>query len=304
MSGITKVGFVGLGMMGLPMLCNLAREGWVEIKAFDLSAAPFETLESLETWGRGLLRAGSLAELSDCSHVITMLPDSRITNRVILGEGEPGLIAHLGAGSVIIDMGSSDPAETLQLLPRLAAKGIRLVDAPVSGAAAKARTGELSIMVGGDAQVMEELHPILSRMGRHLIATGKPGAAHAMKALNNYVYAAGLLAVSEALNLAEALELDGAIFADILNTSSGRNVASETKLRQFLLPRDYAGGFALRLQAKDLQLAEGLRRLTETRAPQLSLCAGLWAEALATLPEGADNTAIHHFLHSAASDKE
>lgn len=304
MTEITQVGFIGLGVMGLPMLCNLTKQSRVDIRAFDLSDTPFETLKNLPIWGNGLSRAGSLADLAQCSHVITMLPDSRSTNRVILGEDGPGLTDHLRAGATIIDMGSSDPTETLRLLPILTQKGIRLIDAPVSGAAAKARTGELSIMVGGDAALVQELRPILSGMGHQLIATGKPGAAHAMKALNNYVYAAGLLAVSEALSVIEAMKLDGAIFADILNASSGRNVASETKLRQFLLPRDYAGGFALRLQAKDLQLAEGLRRLTEARAPQLSLCAALWAEAVTALPDGADNTAIHRFLQSALSDKD
>lgn len=304
MTAVTRVGFIGLGMMGLPMLCNLARHRGLEISAFDTSDAPFEHLKKLEAWGVTLARASSLKDLGGCQYVITMLPDSSITNQILLGDETEGLCDYLAKGAVIVDMGSSDPAETLRLLPILQARGIELIDAPVSGAAAKARSAELAIMVGGDAETVERLRPILSHMGQKLIATGKPGAAHAMKALNNYVYAAGLLAASEALGIVEKMSLDGAIFIDVLNASSGRNVATETKLKQFLLPRSYAGGFALKLQAKDLRLADGLRKLNECNAPQLALCNALWQEALHRLPAGADNTAIHQFLTSGVSAKD
>lgn len=292
-----RIGFIGLGAMGLPMLENLARDPALSLLALDRAEAPFARLARHPAWGRNLHRAGALADLAQCETVMTMLPDSRATTAVILGTAEaPGLAGILGRGAEVIDMGSSDPAETLRLLPILAERGIALTDAPVSGGTAKARTGELSILVGGDAAAVARLRPILAPMGGALIATGRPGAAHAMKALNNYVYAAGLLAAAEAVAIAEALDLDAAILTDVLNASSGRNVATETKLKPFLLPRHYAGGFALRLQAKDLALAAGLQSLAGFDAPQLSLCAGLWAAALAALPDGADNTEIHRFL--------
>lgn len=291
------IGFIGLGTMGLPMLANLAKDGQLAIHAYDTSEAPFVVLKKEPSFGRTLFRAEALAAFRQCTVVITMLPNSCVTNAVILGDAGGAGLAHLmPRGSSIIDMGSSDPAETLRLVPILSERGIRLIDAPVSGAAAKARTGELSIMVGGDAACVNELRPILSRMGRQLIATGKPGAAHAMKALNNYVYAAGLLAAAEAVALTEKMELDTTILAEVLNASSGRNVATETKLKQFILPRHYAGGFALSLQAKDLAIAAGLQRLTGIETPQLGLCAALWADAVRNLPEDADNTAIHRFI--------
>lgn len=294
---IQQIGFVGLGAMGLPMLTNLAKEQIFHIHAFDLSEAPFAALSTLRTWGRTLFRADTLDALSKCETVITMLPDSCATNRVIEGgNGAPGLITILRSGATVVDMGSSDPAETMRLVPLLADAGIALVDAPVSGGVAKARVGDLAIMVGGDVAMVERLRPILSRMGQQLIATGKPGAAHAMKALNNYVYAAGLLATVEAVAIAQRLDLDTDIFADVLNNSSGRNFATETKLRPFLLPRNYAGGFALRLQAKDLALADGLQALANVEAPQLHLCAELWAQAAAALPTDADNTEIQRFI--------
>lgn len=300
----SRIGFVGLGAMGLPMVQNLARDPDVQILALDSSNKPFAVLMRHPGWGRNLVRAETLAALASCRTVITMLPDSRVTNEVILGEG--GLADQLEPGSTIIDMGSSDPVETMRLVPLLAGRGISLIDAPVSGAVAKARSGELSIMVGGDAATIEALRPILSGMGRQIIAAGKPGAAHAMKALNNYVYAAGLLAVSEAVAIAGRMGIDTSVVADVLNASSGRNVASETKLRQFILSGDYAGGFALQLQAKDLATAARLQDMAAFDAPQLTLCADLWARAVEALPPGADNTAIHKYLleHRSAAAAE
>ncbi|RRD21536.1 NAD(P)-dependent oxidoreductase [Brucellaceae bacterium VT-16-1752] len=291
------IGFIGLGVMGLPMLANLSRDQHLTIHAFDISNAPFETLKKEPAFGRTLFQATTLEPFGRCAFVITMLPNSKITNRVILGaDGSIGLAHSLPRGSTIVDMGSSDPTETMRLIPILAERGIRLIDAPVSGAAAKAHAGELSIIVGGDETTVEELRPILARMGRQIIAAGKPGAAHTMKALNNYVYAAGLLAATEAVAIAEAMELDTAIFADVLNVSSGRNVATETKLKPFILPRHYEGGFALSLQAKDLAIASSLQHHSGIETPQLELCAALWADAVRVLPDAIDNTAIHRFI--------
>ncbi|VDC30490.1 NAD(P)-dependent oxidoreductase [Pseudogemmobacter humi] len=292
-----RIGFIGLGTMGLPMIENLANQPDFELLAFDPSDTPFSALAGHKAWATRLCRADALGDLSGCDLIITMLPNSRITNAVMRGEeGRPGLAQILRPGARILDMGSSDPGSTMKLAQELAAKGISLTDAPVSGAVTKARTGELSIMVGTDAEGLETLRPVLSAMGRVLIPTGAVGSAHAMKALNNYVYAAGLLAASEALGIAARMGLDLAVLSDVLNASSGRNVATETKLRQFILPGSYNGGFALRLQAKDLATADGLQALSGFDAPQLTLCAGLWAEAVQQLPADADNTEIHRFL--------
>jgi len=132
--------------------------------------------------------------------------------------------------------------------------------------------------------------------GETLIHTGAVGSAHAMKALNNYVYAAGLLAASEALLIAQRMDLDLEVFTDVLNASSGRNVATETKLRQFIVPGSYNGGFALALMAKDLRTADALQTLAGVPASQLSLCTALWQRALADMPAGVDNTEIHRYL--------
>lgn len=293
----TQVGFIGLGQMGLPMVKSLSRNRDLVIRAFDTSDAPFRDLASTEAWGRRLSRAGALTDLADCGCVITMLPDSGITSRTIEGHARaPGLADILSPGSTVIDMGSSDPSETLRLARDLDSRRIRLVDAPVSGSVAKAATGSLSIMAGCDDAVLQELRHVFDAMGTDVFATGTPGSAHALKALNNYVYAAGLLAVSEAAGIAARLDLDLDMLAKVLNASSGRNVASETKLTQFIRSGTYNGGFALRLQAKDLATAARMRVRADLAAPQLDLCAQIWTEARDHLAEDADNTEIHRFV--------
>lgn len=293
----TTIGFIGLGMMGRPMVENLASRDGLAVIAFDRSPAALASLAELPSYGKTLSTCTALDDLAGCDVVITMLPNSAITSRVIGGaDGEKGLVQILRRGSAVIDMGSSDPTETLRLAPLLAEAGIGFVDAPVSGAVAKARTGTLAIMAGTDEDTFARIEPILARMGSALIRTGAIGSAHAMKALNNYVYAAGLLAVSEALAIAERMELDTGIFTDVLNASSGRNVASETKLKQFIIPRDFAAGFALALQAKDIATAAKLKEATGVDAQLLALCDSVWKQAVAQAEPGADNTTIYRHV--------
>ena len=292
-----RIGFIGLGAMGLPMLENLARGNEYEIYAYDLSDTPFAKLEKHASWLTSLFRADSFAAFSSCEIVILMLPNSAAVNSVVLGKGDSGLANALQPGARIVDMGSSDPIETQRLAAILKPLGIMFVDAPVSGAVAKAKTGELAIMVGARGDELDAVHPLLSCMGSSIISCGEVGSAHAMKALNNYVYAAGLRAVAEAVLIAEKSGLDTTVFAEVLNASSGRNVATETKLKQFILPGEYAGGFLLRLQAKDLATADRLRMQSGIEAGQLAACAALWAQAAEAMPD-ADNTAIHRYLRN------
>lgn len=300
-----RVGFIGLGVMGLPMLENLAGRDGFDLLAFDRAPEPVRRLEGHPSFGKSLRIAASPIELADREIVVAMLPDSAITNAVILGaEGEPGLLDSLPRGAMIIDMGSSNPLETGKLAQAAEAKGIDLIDAPVSGAVVKARSGTLAILVGGNDEQFQRAHPVLEAMGTAIIRAGRVGAAHAMKALNNYVYAAGLLAVAETLAMARALELDVEVFADVLNASSGRNVASETKLKQFMIPETFAGGFALRLMEKDLRVARSLQETTGLCAPELELCASIWRGALTELGPRADNTEVYRHVAALRATKQ
>ena len=293
-------GFIGLGMMGLPMARCLLRRGH-HLLACDPSATARAALA--EGAADGALRfADSPAGVADgATTIVLMLPDSRVVAAVMEGEG--GLLAALRPGQLVIDMGSSRPAETRRLAALAAARGAGFIDAPVSGSVVKATAGTLAIMVGADDPAWAQAEPVLRDMGEALIRTGATGSAHAMKALNNYVYAAGLLATAEALLVAEKEGLDLGILADVLNASSGRNIATETKVKQEILPGRYKGGFQLGLMRKDLETAGGIAEGVGVEAQSLALCRALWTEAMAALGPTADNTEIHRFVGSAQASR-
>jgi 3-hydroxyisobutyrate dehydrogenase len=279
-----RVGFIGLGMMGRPMAMNLSAK-----------QVPLTTLDAAGVALEGVPVAADIAALAaECRLIILMLPDSRAVAAVMAG-----LLPALQRDSLVIDMGSSEPGETRRWAMALAEKGCGMLDAPVSGSVPKARAGTLAIMVGGADADFTRAEPVLRAMGEAIIRTGTVGSAHAMKALNNYVYAAGLLAVSEAAQMAEAQGLDLGIFAQVLNASSGRNIASETKLAQEITPRRYAGGFQLGLMRKDLDTAGGIAAATGAEAPLLALLRARWSEALEALGPRADNTEIHRYITGA-----
>ncbi|MBV8576536.1 MAG: NAD(P)-dependent oxidoreductase [Acetobacteraceae bacterium] len=284
------LGFIGLGAMGLPMAASAARHH--ALLACDTDpvriALLIEEVGQLSTVHTTPVPAEVGAR---CDVVVLMLPTSAQVGPVVRELAET-----LRPGGLVIDMGSSNPAETRRLAAELADRGIRLMDAPVSGSVVKALDGTLSILAGGAEADIERAMPYLRAMGERIIRTGPVGSAHAMKTLNNFVYAAGLLAASEALRMAEAAGLDLSILTDVLNASSGRNVATETKVRQFILPGSYEGGFRLGLMAKDLETAATFAEETGIEAASLRTCLAVWRRALDTLGPEADNTEIHRFL--------
>lgn len=291
-----RIGFIGLGNMGRPMFLNLVKQ-YPSAVAFDASPAARAQLRD-----DGVQAPDAIVAQWDAfpqvDLLITMLPHGKAVRQCLLGgEGQPGLIDRLPGGAVVVDMSTSSPVDTKALHAALSERNIALVDAPVSGSVPKARDGTLAIMTGGDTAVLDRIDPVLRSMGARLIRTGATGSAHAMKALNNYVYAAGLMAASEALLLGKALDLDLGILADVFNASSGRNIATETKLRQHMLEGgDFRGGFAMHLMAKDLDIAYSLRELAGFTPRQLELCVDTWRQAREQFPADADNTEILHFL--------
>lgn len=292
-NGAAPVGFIGLGMMGLPMARCLLARGF-HVLACDTSGTARAALAEGAPAGALTFAPDPAAVAAGAETVVLMLPDSRVVAAVM--EGPDGLLDALRPGMLVIDMGSSEPGETRRLAAAAAARGATMVDAPVSGSVAKARTGTLAIMVGGDDPAFAKAEPVLRGMGEAIIRTGAVGSAHAMKALNNFVYAAGLLATAEALRMGEALGLDLGILTDVLNASSGRNVATETKARQEIISGRYAGGFMLGLMRKDLETAGGIAEQTGVPAAMLALCRERWAEAVQALGPRADNTEIHRFI--------
>lgn len=296
------VGFVGLGNMGKPMVKNLLEKGEsVIVYDKDESATRWLYEELSPNWS--ICIGTSHRDLRDCDIVLLMLPDSNITNLVMLGGEEGnGLIESLKPGATVFDMGSSDPSQTVMLSELCATKDMLFFDAPVSGSVIKAEAGNLTIMIGSQDIGLNAIN-VLKKLGSDLIRTGEVGSAHAMKALNNYVYAAGLLAVCESIHIAERMGLDVTILSKVLKSSSGRNVAIETKLDNYIIPRSFKGGFSLGLQSKDLLTATSMANKCEVNAPLLSLCDGFWKEALSTMSSSEDNTSILQFVEYVNKDK-
>jgi 3-hydroxyisobutyrate dehydrogenase len=288
-----RVGFIGLGKMGEPMAACLHAAGHALVvhDARGATAAGFADAHA------GAQVARTPGELADCGVVITMLPDSAAVEAVVLGgEAAPGLIGVLRKGSLLIDMSSSAPLRTRALATRLAAVGLEFLDAPVSGGVKRALDGTLAIMVGGEARVFDAQRALLGCMGRTLTHVGAAGAGHAMKALNNYVSAAGLVATVEALHAGQRFGLDPALMTDVLNGSTGRNNTTENKVKPFMLSGRYDSGFALALMAKDLGIAMTLGAQVGAPMRLGDAVRAMWDEAASSLGPVADHTEMHRWL--------
>ncbi|MDH3596711.1 MAG: NAD(P)-dependent oxidoreductase [Rhodospirillales bacterium] len=298
MNNKETIGFVGLGNMGPPMARCLAKAGH-GVMLYDLRRAASEALAKDEDRFRIAADAAALGQA--CDVVITMLPDSDAVRQAVLGGegrqvgGRPGFAGTLARGALVIDMSSSAPLATRALGAALRGLGVDLIDAPVSGGVPRAHDGSLTIMAGGDAALVDRAEPILSAMGT-VVRTGPLGSGHAMKALNNFVSAAGLLAVCEALIVAERFGLDPQVMNDVLKVSTGRNNTTDNKVERYLLPRAFDSGFALELMRKDVGMAKTLAEDIGLDAPWLRACCALLDEATRGLEAGADHTAAFAYL--------
>ncbi|HMH16709.1 MAG TPA: NAD(P)-dependent oxidoreductase [Burkholderiales bacterium] len=285
-----RVGFIGLGQMGHPMARSLARAGY-GIVAHDINGDALKRVCE----ATGAEAAASLKAIGErCEAVITMLPDGNAVRAVVLGGDGSGdcLLTGLPRGNVLIDMSSSSPLATRALGAQLAGRGVAMLDAPVSGGVRKAVDATLSIMAGGDAQNIARCRPILEAMGKQIFLTGPLGSGHAMKALNNYVSAAGLVAAAEGVLAAQRFGLDPGNVVDILNASTGMNNSTLNKFHRFILSRAFDSGFSLDLMVKDLKTALEVARSTASPAPLAEACLEAWTEAQAALGPGADHTAV------------
>ena len=280
------IGFIGLGAMGRPMATRIAqgqlRPGHtLHLYDTDTQRAGAIAAELGATWAE---TPQSLA--AHCGHIVTMLPTSAHLARSL-----DDLLQTLRPGSLIIDMTSGSPTETQSLATRVADHGSTLIDAPVSGGTARAKTGDLSIMVGGDPAAVTRAEPILRSMGTTITRTGPTGSAHAMKALNNLLSAGTFLMGIEALLIGQRFGLDPALMTDVINASTGMSNSSQKKFRQFVLSRSFDAGFGLDLMVKDLGIAMTLARDTKTPAPISALVRELWAAAQSMLGPNQDHTA-------------
>jgi 3-hydroxyisobutyrate dehydrogenase len=258
------IGFIGTGTMGLPMVGNLLKKGFAVV-AYDAVPAALDGAVKL-----GARAAASSADVARRSEVVvTMLPSSSHVEAVYLGPG--GVREAIDSGRLCIDMSTIDPAVSRRVAAALAERGVRFIDAPVSGGVPRATDGTLAIMIGGGKKDVDDARPVLAAMGANLIHVGGVGSGQVAKLCNNLIAGVAAVAVSEAFRIAEGFGVDAKVLTDVISKSSGNTwVMEHMHPVAGIVPRsastnDYAPGFMTDLMAKDLGLAVNAAR--ELRIP-------------------------------------
>jgi 3-hydroxyisobutyrate dehydrogenase len=282
----TSVGFWGLGNMGGPMARRLLAAG-IRVLGFDVSSAARERFAA----AGGVVLDGP-EPLGEVGALILMLPNSDIVEEVLLRGDVAGA---LRPGTPIIDMSSCEPLRTQALATALADRGLRLIDAPVSGGVSGAENGTLSIMAGGTESDVAAVAGLLRHLGTPT-RVGPSGAGHALKALNNLLSATHLWVTSEAILVGERFGLDPEVMLSTINGSSGRSGSTQNKWPNFILPGAYDSGFGLQLMLKDMKIATGLARELGMPIPLGDAAVSQWSRAADGLPATADHTEIARFL--------
>jgi 2-hydroxy-3-oxopropionate reductase len=281
---MTKIGFIGLGIMGSPMAANLIRAGY-EVTGHDVSADSMERL--VQAGGKP---AGSIEEAVVGSDVvITMLPDSPQVNDVVLGTN--GVLALAGPNLLLIDMSTIAPETSVAVAQAAKETGARVLDAPVSGGEQGAIEGSLSIMVGGDAETFEAARPILEHVGKTIVHVGAHGAGQTVKAANQLMVAGIITLVSEAIVLLEASGVDGERGLEVLAGGLAGNRILDRKAAS-MLAREFAPGFRIDLHHKDMGIALASARSAGVSLPVTGVVAQLVAAARAMGHGSLDHSAL------------
>ncbi|HSW16503.1 MAG TPA: 3-hydroxyisobutyrate dehydrogenase [Ramlibacter sp.] len=249
-----KVAFIGLGNMGAPMAVNLHKAGF-KVGAFDLSSAALDAVRK-----QGVHTAASAREAAcDAQIVVSMLPASRHVEALYLGDD--GILAALAEGALIIDCSTIAPASAKKIAQAASARGLAMLDAPVSGGTAGATAGTLTFIVGGDAAALERARAVLQAMGKNIFHMGDAGAGQVAKLCNNMALGVIMAVTGEALALGAAHGLDAKTLSQMMAVSTGRSWATEVcnpwpgVLENAPASRGYSGGFGNDLMLKDLGLA-------------------------------------------------
>ncbi|WGF87997.1 2-hydroxy-3-oxopropionate reductase [Marinivivus vitaminiproducens] len=287
----TQIGFIGLGVMGRWMAANLIKAGF-RLVVHDLNRAAVD-----EVTGKGGVDGGSIAGVAAADIVVTMLPDTPDVETVLFGPD--GLAGAMRSGSVLIDMSSISPIATRRFAADLAERGIAMLDAPVSGGFQGAQNGTLSIMVGGAEEVLERCRPVLAAMGTTISHIGESGAGQVCKVCNQVAVAINIQAVAESLTLARKSGVDPAKVRAALLGGFARSTALDLH-GQRVLDDNFAAGFRVALQRKDLKLALETGSATGAPLPATALIQELYGVLAATGRIGLDNSSLALLLEEMA----
>ncbi len=264
---MTTIAFIGLGIMGGPMAANLVKAGH-DVVGYNPSPEPVERL--VAAGGRG---AGSVAEVvADADVVITMVPDSADVESVALGED--GIYAHAKPGTIHLDMSSIRPDVSAHVAEQARERGLRALDAPVSGGEAGAIEANLSIMVGGEAGDFEEVRPILEAVGKTVVHVGPSGSGQTVKAANQLIVAGNIQLLAEAIVFLEAYGVDTTAALKVLGGGLAGSKVLDQK-GQKMLDRSFEPGFRLALHNKDMGIVTSAAREAGVTIPLGALVAQL-----------------------------
>ncbi len=238
-----RVGFIGLGNMGGRMTRRVV-DGGVPVLGFDMNAAAVENAgASLAASGAGVVANSDVVFLS--------LPDSKVVERVV---GDPAFLAALRPGVIVVDLSTAAPSSTQKLHARLLELGVEYLDAGISGGAAAAEKGALTLMVGGDAAALERVKPAMAHFATNVFHMGASGSGHSTKLLNNFLNAIALAATSEVMVAAKKAGLDLETVLAVLNSSSGVNFATQNRFPKIIHGDYLKGGLTNALMMKDVVL--------------------------------------------------
>ncbi|MEV7214742.1 2-hydroxy-3-oxopropionate reductase [Kitasatospora cineracea] len=279
-----KIAFIGLGIMGKPMAVNLVKAGH-HVTGYNLTQEPIDAL--VAAGGHG---AASIAEaVADAEVVITMVPADPHVEQAILGEG--GVLEHAKAGTLVIDMSSITPQTSIKVEAAAKARGVRTLDAPVSGGEAGAVEAVLSIMVGGAAADFAEAEPLFDALGTTVVHVGPAGAGQTVKAANQLIVAVNIQVLAEAVVFLENAGVDLAAALDVL----GGGLAGSTVLNRKkgnMLAREFAPGFRIDLHHKDMGIVTDAARAVGAALPLGAVAAQLVASARANGDGSLDHSAL------------
>jgi 3-hydroxyisobutyrate dehydrogenase len=291
---MTSVAFLGLGAIGAPMARHLVPPH-TNLTVWNRSAARARDFAA----GTSVRVAETPAEAArDADVVLTCLPTSGDVEALL--DGPDGLLASLAAGAVLVDCTSGDPATSRRIAARLAERGVAFLDAPVSGGTSGARQGTLTVMVGGDAAVLERVRPVLERFGRKIVHCGPIGAGDALKAVNNAMLAMHIWGLAEGLITLERAGVAPEVALDVINASSGRSNTSENLFPERVLTRAFPRTFRLALLDKDVGIAADVARETNVPARLLALTSELFRDAHRALGEEADHVEAVRYVEQLA----
>jgi 2-hydroxy-3-oxopropionate reductase len=288
----SKIGFIGLGIMGKPMSRNLMKAGY-SLTVFDVVPGPVAELAAAgASTGASAAATAAAAEL-----IVTMLPDGPEVEQAVLGPG--GVLEGAKSGAVLVDMSSISPMVSQKIGAACAAKGVAFLDAPVSGGEPKAIDGTLAIMVGGDASVFERVKPVLAAMGSSVTLTGPVGAGNVTKLANQIIVACNIAAMGEALVLATKAGIDPEV---VFNAIKG-GLAGSTVLNAkapMVVGRNFKPGFRIRLHQKDLRNALLAGESLKVPLPLTSLVQGMIVSLMNEGKGELDHSAIVQFIENMA----